>query len=75
MPHIKLTKEFTRGDKVFPEGTIYFCSWSGYRELLEQDYCSKLKEDKPVKKTKTKKPIVESEIKIESDGDNINTND
>lgn len=72
MPHIKLKKELTRGEKVFPSGTMYFCSWSGYRELLEKEYCAKLKEDKPVKKT-NKKPIVEPE-KIESDGNDSSTN-
>ena len=61
MPNIILIKEYTRGDKVFPEGTDYFCSWSGYREMLDNGYCNKLNEDKPVKKSKRKKPEVKSE--------------
>jgi hypothetical protein len=50
MPHIKLKKELKRGEKVFPAGTMYFCSWSGYREMLEKEQCNKIKEDKQVKK-------------------------
>ena len=50
MPHIKLKKEYTRGEKTFPEGTMYFCSWSGYRQMLDDGYCNKIKEDTQVKK-------------------------
>ncbi|MAK37522.1 MAG: hypothetical protein CMC15_15300 [Flavobacteriaceae bacterium] len=58
MPNIILTKEYKRGDKVFEKGTTYFCSWSGYREMLEEGYCNKLDDDKQVKKTKKVKPEV-----------------
>lgn len=50
MPQIKLKKELTRGEKVLPEGTVYIVSWSMYRELLDEGYCNKVKEDKQVKK-------------------------
>ena len=50
MPQIKLKKELTRGEKVLPEGTVYQVSWNKYRELLEEGYCTKHKDDKKVKK-------------------------
>ena len=62
MPNIILIKEYTRDEKTFPEGTVYFCSWSGYREMLDNGYCNKLNEDTQVKKSKKKKPEVKSEI-------------
>ena len=60
MPRIELIKELTRGEKVFPEGTVYFVSWSGYRELLTEGYCNKHKDDKAVKKTKKKETKIDN---------------
>jgi hypothetical protein len=65
MPHIKLIKEYTRGEKTFPEGTMYFCSWSGYREMLDNGYCNKIKEDKQVKKLVKKETKIDTKKAIE----------
>tara|TARA_R100000742_G_C4279648_1_gene104979 strand:+ start:9563 stop:9787 length:225 start_codon:yes stop_codon:yes gene_type:complete len=63
MPYIKLIKELKRGDKVFPVNTEYFTSWSGYRELLDKEYCNKLNNDKEVKNTKKKTKIDNAKTK------------
>ena len=55
MPKITLKKEYKRGNKVLPEGTIIPISWDGYREMLEAGYCDALPEEKPIKKKKEKK--------------------
>jgi len=69
MPVIILKKDFTRGEKVFKEGSAYFTSWSGYRDFLANEYCDDI-EGKPKKKLKRQKLMNEEgeEIKFKEDG-------
>ena len=53
MPHIKLKKTLKRYEKEFKQGTEIFVSWSGYRELLADEYCGRHKDD-PIKPVKVK---------------------
>lgn len=53
MPHITLKKTLVIGEKEFKQGTEIFISWSGYRELLADEYCGRHKDD-PIKPVKVK---------------------